>query len=144
MFPASLFSSPRLSWAPESPICHLPESSQARCPRSLRTWGGRRSWWGLGPSPRVPGPPCLRLPLDLGSLCRFLCSPLMPLSLSLATSQGSRWSLSLFLSRAVSLTLSAFHTSSLWGLLHLRVCFGPLHQVGVEDPHVEASPRAPG
>lgn len=67
MFPASLFSSPHLPWAPKFPIRHLPESSQAQCPRSLGAWAGEDGEAGETSA--------THLPLVLFSLSGFLCSP---------------------------------------------------------------------
>lgn len=63
------FSSPRLPWAPEFPICHLPQSSPALCPRCIPKlgWAGSDvdedlapglSTWTLGVSVLGPTPPC--------------------------------------------------------------------------------------
>lgn len=127
MFPASLFSSPHLPWAPEFPICHLPESSQAQCLKSLRAWAGKDG--------EVLEAPAAYLPLVLSSLLGFLCSPALLIdSCSLlpphVQGHGCVWCvglqlLSLFPSHCVSAPFCLARLFALMSLLHLRLYFVP-------------------
>lgn len=112
--------------SPRFPICHLPESFPAQCPRCLRAWAEEN---GRPPAQASSSWTSMPLP-SYGSAC--LCLP-APYSLPTTTRKHMLSSFCLCFCLAVSLPLS--YLSSLWICL---LC--PLHQLGVKSRYAVLRP----